>query len=84
MLALRRCIHSGVFRDEFVSIPTIQPNQPNRQRAVALMPALVAPGASPQWCVGLQGLAGALRAVREGGRGAAVGSSPVRREVTLA
>ena len=35
-------------------------------------------------CVGLQGLAGALRAVRDGGRGAAVGDSPVRREVTLA
>ena len=32
-------------------------------------------------CVGLQGLAGALRAVRYGGRGAAVGDSPVRREV---
>ena len=35
-------------------------------------------------CVGLQGLAGALRAVRDGRRGAAVGDSPVRREVTLA
>ena len=35
-------------------------------------------------CVGLQGLAGALRAVRGGGRGAAAGDSPVRREVTLA
>jgi len=48
------------------------------------MPALNAPGASLRWCVGLQGLAGALRAVRGGGRGAAAGDSPVRREVTLA
>ena len=39
---------------------------PTGSSAVALMPALNAPGASPQWCVGLQGLAGALRAVRDG------------------
>ena len=85
MLALRRCIRSGVIRDERRFVSTNHPtNQPDRQRAVALMPALVAPGASPQWCVGLQGLAGALRAVRDGRRGAAVGDSPVRREVTLA
>ena len=59
-------------------------NQPDRQRAVALVPALVAAGRFAAVVCGPPGLAGALSAVRDGGRRRGRGVFPVRREVTLA
>ena len=85
MLALRRCIHSGVMRDERRFVFTNHPTKPTRP-AARYGPYAGARGAGRFAAVvcGPPGLAGALSAVRDGGRRRGRGVFPVRREVTLA
>jgi len=64
--------------------PTNQPTNPYRQQRCGPYAGARRAGRFAAVVCGPPGACRSLRAVRDGGRGAAVGDSPVRREVTLA